>query len=134
MVYIYFDVWFPIIMVFFIVVLVLVLLRVRRARQLRMASATVITDGESKSLNTNHGMIIAGGISDSGNHFRLLDYRNLITAPLSARNPSRHLHWAPLLIIALIYKSFMFSCHQSNRTLLAFSAICILPTFDVKTQ
>nr|XP_017008437.2 MAGE-like protein 2 isoform X2 [Drosophila takahashii] len=43
MVYIYFDVWFPIMMVFFIVVLILILLRVRRARRLRMGNSTVIT-------------------------------------------------------------------------------------------
>ncbi|XP_052839899.1 T-cell surface antigen CD2 isoform X3 [Drosophila gunungcola] len=43
MVYIYFDVWFPIIMVFFIVVLILILFRVRRSRRLRMGNATVVT-------------------------------------------------------------------------------------------
>ncbi|XP_017054234.1 uncharacterized protein LOC108096838 isoform X2 [Drosophila ficusphila] len=43
MIYIYFDIWFPILMVFFIVILILVLLRVRRARRLRMGTSTVIT-------------------------------------------------------------------------------------------
>ncbi|XP_043644089.1 probable pathogenesis-related protein ARB_02861 isoform X1 [Drosophila teissieri] len=43
MVYIYFDIWFPITMVLLIVILLLVLLRVRRARQLRMGNATVVT-------------------------------------------------------------------------------------------
>nr|XP_036669930.1 MAGE-like protein 2 isoform X8 [Drosophila suzukii] len=41
MIYIYFDVWFPILMVFFILILILILLRVRRARRLRMAPVVV---------------------------------------------------------------------------------------------
>ncbi|XP_037716181.1 probable pathogenesis-related protein ARB_02861 isoform X6 [Drosophila subpulchrella] len=41
MVYIYFDVWFPVLMVFFILILILILLRVRRARRLRMAPVVV---------------------------------------------------------------------------------------------
>ncbi|KRJ99379.1 uncharacterized protein Dyak_GE13415, isoform D [Drosophila yakuba] len=40
---IYFDIWFPITMVLLIVILILVFLRVRRARQLRMGTATVVT-------------------------------------------------------------------------------------------
>jgi len=69
--------WFPIIMVFFIVVLILVLLRVRRARRLRVGNATVVTAGEVRTLNSNSGMI-DGRIVDSGNRSRQPSYQNLI--------------------------------------------------------
>jgi len=64
MIYIYFDVWFPILMVFFILILILILLRVRRARRLRMGNSTVITAGVGKLLNKSRVMI-DGPISDS---------------------------------------------------------------------
>jgi len=82
MIYIYFDVWFPILMVFFILILILILLRVRRARRLRMGNLTVITAGVGKLLNKSRGMI-AGPICDSGNRSRQLGYQNLIISASS---------------------------------------------------
>jgi len=110
MVYIYFDVWFPILVVFFILILILILLRVRRARRLRMGNSTVITAGVGKSLNNSRGMI-DGPISDSGYRSRQLGCQNLI---ISASCPRRHLNRAPETI-ALIYKSLIIPVNRRGK-------------------
>lgn len=109
--------WFPIIMVFFIVVLILVLLRVRRARRLRVGNATVVTAGEVRTLNSNSGMI-DGRIVDSGNRSRQPSYQNLIIWTFKCFK-SKTPFASNVLIIALIYKSSMLFI-KSNRARVAF--------------